>query len=148
MPPAAVATSGRRRGERFEDDVGEPVHVACLIAYGRDDGDIGGGERVGDAALCQHARQDDAIGDAEPRDAFAELAVEIAAAGEHQPKARPARGEDPDGVDEVLEPLLAHESPRGKRDLIVCLDVATPHAVSHESPGLDGTAANRRHKGW
>ena len=133
----------RCRRQRLHHDVGQAVHVAGGVAHRRHDHDIGGCETGGDFVLVQNAWQDCTRAERVTGDARVELAPQVAVAGQHQTKARMPGRQFGDGVDEVLESLLAHEAADGEHHLrvVVQAPVLTQPAarlrIGFEARGVD-----------
>ena len=122
MPPAVVATSGGPRRQRLHHHVGQPVHVARVVADRGDHRQVGGGEVVGHRVLREHAGEDHLAGHALKPGPLAQFVVEVARAADDQSERRPRRRQARDGVDEVLEPLLAHEAPGREQQRVADAD--------------------------
>ena len=76
------------RRERFEDDVGETVHVAAVVAHRRRDDDVGGREPGADRVLRQVAEEANAVRDTGVPRAPGEFVAEIPGAGKRKDRPR------------------------------------------------------------
>jgi hypothetical protein len=85
---------------------------ASITTFGspsRDDRDIGCRQITCDCVLRHDARQPDGGGHAARPRLLLELRSQIAIARNHHDRSRIARRERPGGVDQMLEPFLAHQ---------------------------------------
>ena len=131
MPPAGVATTGVADASASRTTFGSP---STLPASSRTEGhgrDIGGGQPSGDLPLRHRPQPDHAIRDAARCRALSQLAVEVAAPGQHEAQLRALRGERAGRVDEVLEALLADQASGREHDAGVPANaVAVAQAVA------------------
>ena len=118
--PAGVGGDHRGGGrQRLENRVGQAVDIARVVDP------RGGGRHVrcrqpaGHLVVRDRPQPGHTVRDPPGRRPRAQLAVEVAVAGQHQSQRGAARGESREGVDEVLETLLPHEPADREDDLRV-----------------------------
>ena len=125
-PPAGVATTGVARRQRLQHDVRQAVDVAGVVAHRRHDGDVGGRQAA-------RRRRPATVFPEESTRSATPAARAVRGARRRGRRRRPGPDEARDGaaqrgdgVDQVLESLLAHEAPGGEHDLGVA--AGTPSA--------------------
>ena len=140
----------RARGQRFQDDVGQPVDVAGVVADRGHDGDVGRRQHLRHGLVREQPGEAHVIGHPEGRGPRAELSLEVAAPGQHHLHLRVPVDQRRHGVDQVLEPLFLHEAPdrdhqrRVRRDAEQGPAAGPRLVVAREALGVDAVGDHRR----